>query len=132
MVPLGGVSALVILIYRSDAVAHRLRWHVSAFGNGNVDVVSYAKTGEVAVSSAVTKPCVNVGARDLACEDRRERTPTVCVDDVLAVVFLPQRPVEGHVGLVLVAGLGEGQHAGAAGAGSPDRLGNGDFSDPGG
>ena len=98
MMPLRGVSALVILVDSADAVAHRLRRHVSALGNGNVDVVSDSQTGEVGVSRAVAKPRVNVGAADLVSEDRSERAPRVSVDVVLAVVFLGGRD---RIGLAL-------------------------------
>ena len=99
MMPLRGVAALVILVDSADAVAHRLRGHVSALGNGNVDVVADAQTGEVGVSRAVAKPRVNVGAADLVSEDRSERAPRVSVDDVLPVVFLGGRDA-GEGGLV--------------------------------
>ena len=98
MMPLRGVAALVILVDSADAVAHRLRGHVSALGNGNVDVVADAQTGEVGVSRAVSKPRVNIGASDLVSEDRSERAPRVSVDVVLAVVFLGGRD---RIGLAL-------------------------------
>ena len=91
MVPLRCVAALVIVVDSADAVAHRLRRHVSTRRDGNVDVITDAKTGEVGASSAVPKPCVNVGAPDLVCEDRSERAPSIRVCVVLSVVFLGSR-----------------------------------------
>ena len=91
MVSLRGVAAVVILVDSADAVAHRLRGHVVAFGNRNVDVVADAQPREVRVSGAVAQPRVYVGASDLVSEDRSERAPAVGVDSVLAVVFLGGR-----------------------------------------